>query len=178
MLLWQCSKLQLMEENHPASPLLTPPPDPLLYRPNVAAILRNDSGLILIAERLGMKDSWQFPQGGVDDGEDFEKALYREIQEEIGVKRKLIRVVERRQGYRYRFAKGRLKYGVFGGQEQTYYLCDFLGTDKDINLDQKAAEFGRYRWVAPTDFQLKWVPRFKQPTYIQVFHDFFGVDLH
>ena len=164
-----------MEAPSPASP--SPPPDPVLYRPNVAAILRDAQGRIFIAERLGMKDSWQFPQGGVDDGEALDAALFREVEEEIGVKPKLIRIIEQRSGYRYRFSKGRLKYGVFGGQEQTYYLCEFLGTDKDIDLDQKAAEFGRYRWVQPADFLLKWVPKFKQPTYGQVFRDFFGVTL-
>lgn len=154
-----------------------PPPDPILYRPNVAALLRDDQGRILIAERIGMKDAWQFPQGGVDDGEPLDQALYRELQEEIGVKPKHIRVISSRGGYRYRFINGRLKYGVYGGQEQTYYLCDFLGSDKDINLEAHQPEFARHRWIKPSEFKLKWVPKFKQPTYIQVFRDFFEVEL-
>ena len=55
------------------------------YRPNVAAILqRPKSGKILIAERLKHPGSWQFPQGGVDPGEDLIGALYREVEEETG----------------------------------------------------------------------------------------------
>jgi putative (di)nucleoside polyphosphate hydrolase len=166
-----------MPEQSPASPSPTPSHDPLLYRPNVAAILRDCEGRILIAERVGVSNAWQFPQGGVDDGEDLEVALYREVQEEIGVKKKLINIVQKRGGYRYPFPKGRLKYGVYGGQEQTYYLCDFLGSEKDIDLDQPGREFIRHRWIKPQDFQIKWVARFKQAVYVKVFRDFFDVDL-
>ncbi len=161
----------------PAISTPAPPPDPVLYRPNVAAILRDTESRILIAERVGVSGAWQFPQGGVDDGEDIELAMYREVQEEIGVKKSLISIVQQRGGYRYPFPKGRLKYGVYGGQEQTYYLCDFLGADKDIDLNQPGREFSRYRWIKPQDFQLKWVARFKQAVYVKVFRDFFDVEL-
>lgn len=153
------------------------PPDPILYRPNVAAILRNPDGTILIAERINVMGAWQFPQGGVDEGEDFEVALYRELEEEIGVPSTLVKVRERRDGYRYPFPKGRLKYGLYGGQAQTYFLCDYLGTDKDIRLDLHHQEFRQFKWIEPKSFDLNWVPKFKKPVYIAVFRDFFGIDL-
>lgn len=152
-------------------------PDPLLYRPNVAAILRNDDGRILVCERINVPGAWQFPQGGVDEGEELLKAFYRELEEEIGVTADLVRIVEKRGGYRYAFPKGRLKYGIYGGQEQTYYLCDFLGKDKDIRLDLHNQEFRQFKWIKPQQFEAGWVPRFKLAVYRAVMKDFFGIEL-
>ena len=64
------------------------------YRLNVAGILRNSKGKVLVGERLGKDGAWQFPQGGVDDGETALEALYRELEEEVGITRDLYTVVE------------------------------------------------------------------------------------
>ena len=156
---------------------MQPPADPILYRPNVAAILRNKSGEILVAERINVAGAWQFPQGGVDAGETLEQAFYRELGEEVGVPPDLVTVVEIKGGYRYAFPKGRLKYGLYGGQEQTYYLCDFLGKDADIRLDLHHQEFSQFKWIKPSQFRLDWVPKFKKAVYRAVMKDFFGVTL-
>lgn len=150
---------------------------PILYRPNVAAILMNERDEIFIAERLNVPGAWQFPQGGIDDGEDAETALYRELAEEIGVGQSLVQQIERRDGYRYAFSKGRLKYGLYGGQEQSYFLCRFLGQDSDVNLAATHQEFGQWKWIRPQDFKMQWVPKFKRAVYRQVFTDFFGIAL-
>lgn len=150
---------------------------PILYRPNVAAILMNERDEIFIAERLNVPGAWQFPQGGIDDGEDAETALYRELAEEIGVDQSLVQQIERRDGYRYAFSKGRLKYGLYGGQEQSYFLCRFLGQDSDVNLAATHQEFGQWKWIRPQDFKMQWVPKFKRAVYRQVFMDFFGIAL-
>ena len=160
-----------------ASHAAPPVPDPLLYRPNVAAILTRGQGMILVAERASFRGAWQFPQGGVDDGETAEQALFREVEEEIGVGRDLITIKTVRGGYRYAFPKGRLKYGIYGGQEQTYFLCDFHGRDSDIDLGKHNREFGRWKWILPHEFDMHWVPRFKQRVYRSVFRDFFEIDL-
>lgn len=162
---------------HPEESPATAHFDPILYRPNVAAILQRADAGILVAERVSFKGAWQFPQGGVDDGESVEEALFRELQEEIGVTRDLVSPVMVRSGYRYAFPKGRLKYGIYGGQEQTYYLCSFHGTDADIHLDTHHREFSRWKWIQPRDFDIRWVPRFKQRVYRAIFKDFFGLDL-
>jgi putative (di)nucleoside polyphosphate hydrolase len=152
------------------------PAEAIVYRPNVAAILQRENGDIFVAERINIQGAWQFPQGGIDEGEDAEQAMFREIEEEIGVKRDLLKILQRRDGYRYAFAKGRLKYGIYGGQEQTYFLCRFLGQDTDFNLAATYQEFASFRWIKPSEFQMDWVPKFKRAVYRQVMLDFFGVE--
>ena len=146
------------------------------YRPNVAAILRKPkSGKILVCERLKHRGSWQFPQGGVDRGEDLIGALIREVEEEIGVSREMYTIEACRTDYRYKFPKGHLKKGLYCGQTQTYFLCDYLGAKKAIDLDAHVREFSRYKWIYPEDFKIRWVPRFKRPVFKRVFKDFFGI---
>lgn len=160
----------------PMTPAL-PPSLPIVYRPNVAAILTDAQDRIFIAERVNIPGAWQFPQGGIDDGEDAETAMFRELAEEIGVRREQVEVIEQRGGYRYAFPKPRLKYGIYGGQEQTYFRLRFLGRDEDVNLDATHREFARWRWIRPDEFRMQWVPPFKRGVYRQVFLDFFGLAL-
>ena len=147
------------------------------YRTNVAAILRRSDGKILVAERMNFKHAWQFPQGGVDKGEDLIAAMYREVEEEVGVPRKLLKIVECRTGYRYKFPNEYLKKGKFCGQEQTYFLCDFLGDEDVIDLTREPREFRRWKWIKPKKFKIEWVPEFKRPVFRRVMRDFFGVKL-
>ncbi|MCH1407439.1 MAG: RNA pyrophosphohydrolase [Verrucomicrobiales bacterium] len=148
------------------------------YRPNVAAILRKPkSGKILIAERISNKGSWQFPQGGVDKGEDLIGALFREVEEEIGVGPDKYKITAARTAYRYKFPRGHLKKKQFCGQVQTYFLCDYYGKKNAIDLDAHVREFSQYKWIKPENFPLKGVPKFKRPVFKRVFKDFFGVEL-
>lgn len=146
------------------------------YRANVAAILRNPRGEILVCERLGVSGAWQFPQGGVDDGETPEQALVREVWEEIGVQAEDFAIVERRGPYRYLYDDGRIKRG-YHGKEQLYFLCDFTGSDTRINVATEHPEFQAFRWVRPEEFDLRWLPKMKQGVYAAVLADFFDVKI-
>jgi putative (di)nucleoside polyphosphate hydrolase len=146
------------------------------YKANVAAILRNSRGRILVCERVGVADAWQFPQGGIDDGETPEQALVRELGEEIGVDPGDVKIVQRKGPYRYLYGGGRIKRGHHG-KEQLYFLCDYLGLDAQINVETKHPEFQAYRWIAPEDFQLAWLPEMKREVYRAVFVDFFEVKI-
>jgi putative (di)nucleoside polyphosphate hydrolase len=144
------------------------------YRDNVAAILRNPNGEILICERLGIPGAWQFPQGGIDDGETHEQALLRELWEEIGIVPSDMKIVERRGPYRYVFGKGKTKKG-YHGKEQHYFLVEFLGPESRVNVQTDHPEFQAHRWIRPGDFKLEWLPDMKREVYRLVFKDFFGV---
>ncbi|MBL9153392.1 MAG: RNA pyrophosphohydrolase [Verrucomicrobiales bacterium] len=145
------------------------------YRPNVAAILQREDGRIFVAERVDYRGSWQFPQGGVDKGEDLIAALFREVSEEIGVPPEAYRIVACRTGYRYKFPGGHLKKGLFCGQEQTYFLCRYLGNGDEIDLARHTREFSDYKWIKPEKFKLKWVPKFKRRVFRNVMKDFFNL---
>jgi len=56
------------------------------YRKGVGIVVVNDSGQFFLGKRVGA-EAWQFPQGGIDDGETPEQALYRELYEETGIKK-------------------------------------------------------------------------------------------
>jgi len=146
------------------------------YRPNVAFILRRGDGRILIGERNDVKGAWQFPQGGVDRGESPDKALAREVLEEISLGPDDYRVVEKRGPYRYEYVDGYKKDGC-DGQEQTYFLADLVGDEGQILTEPSTVEFRAVRWIAPGEFRLEWVAPVKRKVYAAVFRDFFGVEL-
>lgn len=146
------------------------------YRPNVAAIFRKPkNGKILICQRKDHAGCWQFPQGGVDPGEDLIGALHREVEEEIGILPHKYKLNSCRTGYRYKFPDGHLKKGRYCGQEQTYFLCDYFGKKGEIILNNHVQEFRKSKWIHPSEFKLKWVPKFKEEVFRQVFKDFFDI---
>jgi putative (di)nucleoside polyphosphate hydrolase len=145
------------------------------FRRNVAGLLVNRHGQVLICERCDFKNSWQFPQGGVDEDESLTGALHRELREELGLHPHHYQILRQQGGYRYTFPNGARRFRKFIGQQQTYFLCKMLGRDDDIRLDTHRPEFANWRWIAPEDFQLDWLPEFKRPVYQAVLRDFFGV---
>ena len=147
-----------------------------LYRPNVAAILTNRAGRILVGERMEVPNSWQFPQGGLEPGETPEEALPRELREELSLEPSDYTVEEKRGPYRYLFAAGHTKKGYLG-QEQTYFRLRFRGPESRINPATADPEFRAVRWIEPAAFSLSWLPEMKREVYRQVFRDFFALKI-
>lgn len=151
------------------------------YRQNVAALVVNPAGCLLICERMTFPGAWQFPQGGVDPGESLEQALVREVREEVGFEPRHYEVIARREGYRYLYphdvrGKKLRKHGSHG-QEQTYFLCRLKPNAPQVNVHQKPQEFRAYRWILPEEFDLDWLPSFKRDVYREVMWDFFQIRL-
>ena len=132
------------------------------YRKNVGAILRRSDGKLLMCERIDQPGAWQFPQGGVDEGESLEHALWRELAEELGLAppQQFCSLVAQGPAVCYDFpADSRARIARrFKGQEQTLFLLDFRGSDDDIHLDaDDHPEFRAFRWVTPTEAaELTW----------------------
>jgi putative (di)nucleoside polyphosphate hydrolase len=144
------------------------------FRPNVAGIIQKSDGRILICERLNMEGAWQFPQGGVDKGEQHQEAFLREMKEEVSLSPEDYSIMAMRGPYRYLFGTGRRKKG-FDGQEQYYFHVVLTGDESRINIFTKHQEFKSIRWVFPAEFDLQWLPEFKREVYRAVLFDFFGV---
>ena len=147
-----------------------------IYRLNVAAIVRDATGRILLGERTDFPDSWQFPQGGRNPGESAEDALPRELREEISLEPGDYHIVTSRGPYRYLFTGGSRKQG-YRGQEQVYFLLDLVAPPEKVDVATSAPEFRAIRWVMPSQVRLPWVPPVKRDVYRQVLRDFFGMEI-
>ena len=140
------------------------------YRPNVAAVILSARYPLIceffIARRNDIKDAWQFPQGGIDEGESSKEALFRELKEEIGTD-KIEIIAKYPKQLKYDFPKTVAKRMYpFDGQIQTYFLVK-LKSNAKINLNTKHPEFDDYRFVKREEiFNL--VTFFKRPVYQKV----------
>jgi putative (di)nucleoside polyphosphate hydrolase len=121
------------------------------YRPNVGIILCNTHGKVLWARRCG-RDGWQFPQGGVRSDETPEQAMYRELDEEIGLAPKDVCIVGRTRDWLHydipEHMRGTGPRSVFRGQKQIWFLLRLVGPENAVVLDRSARpEFDAWRWV-------------------------------
>ncbi len=140
------------------------------YRPNVAAIVLSPTYPtnceIFIASRNDVNDAWQFPQGGIDDGETTQEALFRELKEEIGTNDIEI-ITEYPEWVSYDFpeiiAK---KMYPYDGQIQKYFLVR-LNSKKNINLNNENPEFTEYKFVEYSEI-FNFVTYFKRQVYKKV----------
>ncbi len=139
------------------------------FRPNVGIILANDQGRLLWARRLGGQDAWQFPQGGIQHNEDPEAALFRELEEEVGLGSQHVDVLAVTKGWlRYRLPKKLVrsnKAPVCIGQKQKWFLLKLTDEESCINIDWGGSpEFDRWDWVSYW-YPLSGVVSFKREVY-------------
>jgi len=144
------------------------------YRANVGIILCNQAGKLFWARRIG-EDAWQFPQGGIQDHESPEQALFRELNEETGLQPEDVQIVGcTRDWLRYqipkRFLRRHIK-PVCIGQKQVWYLLRLVGEEDKVYLDgTKHPEFDHWRWVNYW-LPVKEVVPFKRKVYRQALEE-------
>ncbi|MEH6515497.1 MAG: RNA pyrophosphohydrolase [Halioglobus sp.] len=139
------------------------------FRSNVGIIVANDLGQLLWARRVGGRDAWQFPQGGIDRGESPEQALYRELEEEVGLTGDAVEVLAATRGWlRYRLPKRFLRKGqepLCIGQKQKWFLLRLVADDASVKLDlNQKPEFDHWQWVSYW-YPLNQVVSFKREVY-------------
>ena len=139
------------------------------FRANVGIMVANDHGQLLWARRVGGRDAWQFPQGGINPGESPREALYRELEEEIGLTPDAVDVVATTRGWlRYRLPRRFIRKGqspVCIGQKQKWFLLRLLAEDSAVRLDRNhTPEFDHWRWVSYW-YPLDQVIAFKREVY-------------
>ena len=152
------------------------------YRPNVGVVLFNQTGQVWLGRRARTPEpwNWQFPQGGVDEGEDLEAAALRELQEETGIRS--VELLGRTGGWIvYDFPEGMSgpkSWKGFKGQKQVWFAFRFTGEDSEFDLAAHGEpEFDAWRWGSLHEAPGLVVP-FKKAIYETVaraFHVFTGL---
>jgi len=149
-----------------------PPRDLSLYRPNVGVVVFCRRGRVWLGRRAHTDGphNWQFPQGGVDDGEDLEAAARRELHEETGIAS--VELLGRTEDWLcYDFPPGwngsKAQRG-WRGQKQVWFAYRFTGADDEVNLQiHQQPEFDSWRWARLEETPELVIP-FKRPTYEHV----------
>ena len=137
---------------------------PQTFRANVGAIIINTDGLVLALERKKISDAWQFPQGGLEKGEEPWNAVLREIQEETGITESHLELLETHPYWLgYEFPKKARVRQYWRGQVQKWFLFRFIGTDDDITLGE-GKEFRASEWILMETLLPK-IVEFKRPVY-------------
>lgn len=145
-----------------------------IYRPNVAAIVLSSSYPakceIFIASRIDVEDAWQFPQGGIDEGETPHEALFRELKEEIGTNEVDI-IAEFPEWVSYDFPPSvASRMAPFDGQTQKYFLVK-LHKGAKIDIDTEIPEFSQFKFVK-TEKLNDYITFFKRTVYKKVLKHF------
>ena len=122
----------------------------LPLRSGVGIIVLNKNDEVFVAKRIdNPKNFWQMPQGGVDEGEDFLSAAFRELEEETSIKN--VELISELEGfstyYLPSYLLGIIWKGKYKGQKQKWFLMRYLGEDKEININTKKPEFLDWKWV-------------------------------
>lgn len=130
----------------------------------MGAIIRRPDGLVLTLERSGQPGSWQFPQGGIEDGESPERAVLREVAEEAGIPAERLRLAATsREWLSYELppdVRNPEKHGL--GQTQRWFLFDLVGSPEDVVA--REPEFTAVRWTSLRRAVTE-VVGFKRPVY-------------
>ena len=145
------------------------------YRKCVGMMIINKKKEILVGKRIDHPSGfWQMPQGGIDENENPEEAVWREMMEEIGTnKAELIKVSN--QWIKYKIPNKTLKTLPWGkkyvGQKQKWFVFKFNGKDSDINVGTENPEFSEWKWAQINSLINNIVP-FKRKVYSLILKEF------
>jgi len=139
----------------------------LPMRNGVGVIIFNKNKKIFVGKRKDNPvDKWQMPQGGVDEGEDYFSAMKRELKEETSIIN--VKILKELEGFfEYELPEnliGIIWKGQFRGQKQKWFIAEYLGEDREINLNTKNPEFIEWKWISPDELP-KVIVDFKKNMY-------------
>lgn len=121
------------------------------YRLNVGIILANTEKKIFLGKRIGNKDAWQFPQGGMNPYETTEETMYRELKEEVGLNKDDVKILATTHRWLYYKLPPKMRRyfqtPLCIGQRQKWFLLQLVTGDDKIKLDNASPEFENWRWV-------------------------------
>ena len=145
------------------------------YRRCVGMMILNNKNEILVGKRLDHPSGyWQMPQGGIDKNENPEKAVWREMMEEIGTNNVTL-LQTSSQWINYDIPKDTLATLPWGkqyvGQTQKWFAFQFTGEDSDINVRKENPEFSEWKWASIDSIVDNIVP-FKRNGYSKILEEF------
>ncbi len=150
--------------------------NPRDYRPNVGMMILNKKKEIFVGKRIDHpSEFWQMPQGGIDTKEKPQLAALREMKEEVGIKKNLVKLIsESKNWYYYQIPKDlaeTLWKGKYKGQRQKWFLYEFTGSYNDINIQTNHPEFSDWKWVNK-EFLVPNIVPFKKEIYSKLLNEF------
>ena len=121
------------------------------FRSNVGIVICNKQGQLLWAKRIG-QSAWQFPQGGIKHSESVEEALFRELDEEVGLSEADVQILHQTEDWlHYRLPENFIRQHSDPrciGQKQKWFLLSLEGDDSRVELSKTTKpEFDDWRWV-------------------------------
>ncbi len=145
------------------------------YRLNVGLIIVNNNGKLLLCKRKNSKN-WQFPQGGINKDETERNASYRELFEEVGLKKSSVRLLAKsKKWYKYDIPKNKRKFNQissnFKGQKQKWFLYKLIKNDAIDFSNDPDNEFDSYKWVSYW-YPLSKIVFFKKDIYRRILNEF------
>ena len=144
--------------------------DSLPLRSGVGIVLLNKDNKVFVAKRIdNPKNFWQMPQGGVDKGENYIDAAFRELEEETSIKNvELIKELDGLITYNLpNHLLGIIWKGKYRGQKQKWFIVRFLGKDNEININTTNPEFIEWKWLKVKDLE-NVVVSFKKRVYEKI----------
>lgn len=137
------------------------------FRYNIGIIIANSSNSVLLTKRV-RQEAWQFPQGGLIEGEEPEAALFRELYEEVGLTEKDVKILGYTKNWlKYRIPKKLIRNTkpVCVGQKQRWYLLRLKEDEKELDFKKTdKPEFDDFMWVSYW-YPLREVISFKYEVY-------------
>ena len=122
----------------------------LPLRIGVGIVLLNSNNQAFVGKRIDNPlNFWQLPQGGVNKNENLLCAANRELKEETGVESvKLIKEIDNWLTYELpKNLLGKIWKGRYRGQKQKWFIMRFIGSEDEINIKTKKAEFKEWKWI-------------------------------
>jgi putative (di)nucleoside polyphosphate hydrolase len=148
--------------------------DPDGFRPNVGIILTNNDRRLFWGRRVG-QNAWQFPQGGIKTEETPREAMFRELEEEVGLRADQVTVLGcTKRWLRYRLPKRFIRRHcgpICIGQKQVWFMLRVDCGEEAFCLDgSPEPEFDAWRWVLYWQ-PLREVVYFKRQVYQQALEE-------
>ena len=121
-----------------------------MFRKGVSALIINQENEFLLVNLESFEDKYfAIPGGGVEQGETLEDAVYREINEELGIKKKHLRFIGQSNipvRFKFKVIKMNRDGKNYEGSERNFFGFRFICDEKMIIPNPE--EVRSYKWIA------------------------------